>query len=820
MKKTRRFLTAMLALTMSVSTICSFASCGNQDENAIGELNSVTSELQSSIDENKSELDSQIAALTADYTAKFNTLSQQIAQIQQSIITLKSDYDAKLEALKSADEDNAQAIEDLTESYNAKVSTFETAIERLNSIIESNKTQLDNKIAELTLAFEEDLTELLGKVTNLENTRITNVEFLSNGNLLITFGDGSQQVVTAPQQHVHTYGDWYGLGGTSSDGNELCYRICSTCKEVQWKDFAAHEESSGETSDWSDAEVSSETQGSESSSAEQGGSSNPGSEDMGGYIPKKPYELNVYSFTGGYGEAWLDALEKRYMEERAGDVIYVDGIQYDGITFNNAKDKNTMASMVATGAQYDVCFQEQVLFNQFVQQDVFKDMTDVMNSENPYEPGKTLESKLNQQQKDYYMRDNKYYGIPHYAGYVGIVYNKRMFDDTMAYLAKDYDKEMLKVDPINCFVWDLEEPRTPGPDGVEGTDDDGLPITYDEFYALCEFFSTTNKAIAWSGKYRDSYLSWFLTAMTANNEGAEQAALNYSFDGTATNLVSVIEDNNGNPVFTELGEVELEAKNSGYLLAQQKGKYYALDFLETIVDNEWHTANSFSPIYEHLEVQRDFVEGAINPLERPAMLIDGCWWQMEAQDSFTRLKEGGVDNPEDKFGWMPLPCVDEAAAAARAAKLSAGEAGYTLADTHNSLCFIGAQVSDDVYVIAKDFVQFAYTDESLAEFSIITNTPKAVSYTMTADQKAQMSAYGRALMDMQSKADIVYSFANTDFFKRNESLLVDFQNTYSSMFNGRKCLIPVDEFRKGVSAATYFNGMLEMQTYNWELYII
>ena len=246
--------------------------------------------------------------------------------------------------------------------------------------------------------------------------------------------------------------------------------------------------------------------------------------------------------------------------------------------------------MVGTGQKYDVWFQEQVVFNKFVEQKgIFKDMTDVMKSENPYEPGKTLESKMSEEQKDYYMRDGKYYGVPHYAGYVGIVYNKAMFDRQKAYFAKDYDKSYLAENPILCTVLDLEDPRTPGPDGIEGTLDDGLPTTYAEFYALCDVLSSTNKPMSWSGKHRHGYLGWFLQSLSASNESLSQAILNYTFDGTLDSLISVTEEVDGSPEITALDDVEIDAKENGWKVAAQRGKYYALDFLETIVDNGWCT---------------------------------------------------------------------------------------------------------------------------------------------------------------------------------------------------------------------------------------
>ena len=579
------------------------------------------------------------------------------------------------------------------------------------------------------------------------------------------------------------------------------------------------------------SQESSSSQGVSSESSSSQGTTDESSSVSGGnggessYVPQNPFTLNLYSFTGGYGEDWLNALTARYKAERAGDEIWVDGVKYDGINFKMTKEKTTLESMVGTGGQYDVWFQEQVLYNQYVKNySIFKDMTDVLTSPNPYEEGKTLESKLTAEQKDYYMRDGKYYGIPHYAGYVGIVYNKKLFDSNWAYFAKDYDKANLTGTIEDCFVENLTQERTAGPDGMYGTEDDGLPTTYAEFYALCELLDYTCKPISWSGKHRHGYLGWFLTALAANNDGLATASLNYSFDGTTDKLISISEDAVENVTIESLGdEVRIDGYENGWQMASQRGKYYALDFLETIVDNEWYTEGSFSPTYEQTTAQVDFVEGTIKASNRPAMLVEGCWWEMEAKSSFSTLEQGGVQNPRDNFGWFPLPCIDEADAAVRAAALSDDDPttkGYTLTDTHNSLCFIGAQVSDDVYAIAKDFIQFAYTDESLAEFSIITDTTKAVQYTMTDAQKAQMSAYGRSLMTMQEQADIVYSFAKNEFFQNNEGLLVDYKKTYSAMIGGKQYDIAVDEFKKGTSAVKYFNGLLDLWKYNWSMYVV
>ena len=65
---------------------------------------------------------------------------------------------------------------------------------------------------------------------------IEKVEYDENGNLVITFTDGSTQIVKAPEQHVHTFGDWTVFTGDDTPcENRLFFRTCSTCYSIEWK---------------------------------------------------------------------------------------------------------------------------------------------------------------------------------------------------------------------------------------------------------------------------------------------------------------------------------------------------------------------------------------------------------------------------------------------------------------------------------------------------------------------------------------------------------------------------------------------------------
>lgn len=522
---------------------------------------------------------------------------------------------------------------------------------------------------------------------------------------------------------------------------------------------------------------------------------------------KNPYKVKLFNFGAGYGREWLDTLITRYKKVRAGKEFTVDGVTYDGVDFTVTSDKTTMMStLVDSNVPYDIVFHEQILYSKWAE-NYFSPITEVLTTANQYDNGKTIESKLSDEQKAYYKINGEYYGIPHYAGYVGISYNKAMFEENGWYFKADYtDKEFSSG---NCFTKEKSK-RSAGPDGVKGTDDDGLPTTYDEFFALCDVISDSDTdPISWTGKHRQEYLNWFITALTANYEGLDQMSLNYSYNGTATNLISV--DANGN--ITKLDDVTINGKTNGEELTKQAGKYYALSFLEKIADEEWHTDTSYDDTTEQTTTQRDFVVS-----DASAMMVDGCWWEMESATYFDELQQVGGQDFKDDFAWMPLPCATKEEAAARATKMKNGGNGYTLVDTHNSLAFLSKNISAGAKEIAVDFLQFAYTDESLSEFSKITDTTKALQYTMSDADKAEMSAYGQSLVAIKEKSDIVYGFSTTAFYKTNlETLFKDYKNAYDCQYttNSTAVSIAFDQFKQGKSAKEYFDGMYTKRCMQW-----
>ncbi len=537
-----------------------------------------------------------------------------------------------------------------------------------------------------------------------------------------------------------------------------------------------------------------------------GGNNNGGTSDGGSASEKpsgvtNPYALKVFNFNGGYGSEWLSALEKRYEAEKAGKTITIDGKTYDGIDVQIDAVKKVMKEMAGTYnfATNHIYFHEDVWYTTYLRNgNTFAEMTEALTTDNPYEPGTTLESKLSAEQKAYFNVDGKYYGIPHYAGYVGVNYDIDLFEEKGYYLKDGYSYNGDTATLAACFT-NVAAEKTAGPDGKKGTDDDGLPATYDEFFMLCGWITQNGDTpITWDNGNRQKYLNWFISSLAASYEGLEQTNLNYTFSGTAKNLVSVANDG----TVTKLPETEISSEN-GYELAKQAGKYYGLTFIEQLAKNDWY----YSPAgLTNTDAQDKFIQGIGETYV--AMLMDGVWWENEADSTFTSEELAGMPSRKDRnYGFMPLPAATNEKATERAKALNAGKNGYTLLDTHNSLCFIGKGLSEDARKLAIDFIQFAYTDNSLAEFSITTDTTKALKYTMSDADKAKMSAYGRSIINMQERADVVYSFSREKFYQDNEASLADYDAAFRAEVDGNTVSVPLDSFVGGKSVKTYFDGL-------------
>ncbi|MCI8413246.1 MAG: hypothetical protein HFE47_04030, partial [Clostridia bacterium] len=344
-------------------------------------------------------------------------------------------------------------------------------------------------------------------------------------------------------------------------------------------------------------------------------------------------QLYINNYGGGYGSGWLRAVKERY-EELHKDDVWEEGKR--GVQIYISSPKTAATSAAIRNNRDEVYFNEYSYYRSLKSDGVLLDLTEAVTADlGDYgdTAGKTIESKLTVQQREFFgIEENgsaHYYGLPHYAGYTGITYNVDLFDEKGYYFVDGYETKSKKF----LFYYNSAE-KSAGPDGVKGTSDDGLPVTYDDFFLLLQQMQSEGiTPISWNGTHRDTYLSYLLQSLVADYEGAEQMMLNYTFSGTATDLGTV-----QNGVFVkDANPTEIRAVN-GYDVYRQQGKYEALEFLRKLVvktNDDYHNTLAFNGGYSHMDAQRDFLyaghDGVTDPI---GMLVDGIWWQSEANATF------------------------------------------------------------------------------------------------------------------------------------------------------------------------------------------
>ncbi len=508
--------------------------------------------------------------------------------------------------------------------------------------------------------------------------------------------------------------------------------------------------------------------------------------------------LYVYSFTSGFGSEWLTSLISDY-EEKMKDVEIAGK---KGINIEPTAEKSDVAGSQMRGRSEVIYFLEQQDYYELLSGNYIADITSAITSTNPYD-GKTLESKMFEDQKSYFGRtidgEVHYYAYPHYFTSFGIAYDVTLFDTKGYYFADGYDPSGELAD---MFVGTEGWTKTAGPDGEKGSDDDGLPTTYEEFFLLCDYISGVgnDNPVVWTGQYRNSYLTHFINAMVTDYNGYEQMRLNYEFDGTATNLGKVVDG-----VFVPDEKDTYIDGTNGYELARQAGKYYAMNFYKTLFDKPYvqnKQGTLFGSSYSHLTAQQDFLKKSTT---RNAMLLDGSWWQTEATDMFVAM--GKLDNNDSKqnrkIGWMPLP---------KATSEQVGEKA-TMFDIMYPLCVMknGLDVNSWEYKYALDFIQFANSDEQLAKFTKITSCTKALNYDLTGAQYDALTPFGQSFYDAYKKADIVFPYDNNLLFANNQTTFNEIGNDNGSAFYKSKDYSTyfTTALEKGHTVGAYFNGMYD-----------
>lgn len=501
--------------------------------------------------------------------------------------------------------------------------------------------------------------------------------------------------------------------------------------------------------------------------------------------------LSVLSYDGGIGSEWLKKVAKRF-EEKYANVSFEEG--KTGVIIDITNDKLDGKNGVTT-TPYAVWFSESVNFNDLIATGQIVDISDIVTGSlseisGGAETG-SIEDKLSQEYKDALPAiDGKYYCLPHYEVYTGLVYDVDLFDEYGYYFSQ------------NGGFTAVAENKTVGPDGVKGTKDDGLPSSYEELYTLMDQMVADGVVpFTWVGAH-ENYVNDLFAGLQAAYAGKDEFLLNVTFDSSATNTQATIIDSfNGDaPV-----EKKVDITNAnGYLMSLQAGKYYAFELMEKIMSNDsYHTKLDKST--SHLDTQEKYILSSLKAGEKPiAMMIEGTYWYNEATEALKRSVNTYKAQAEGRrFGWMPLPVQYEGSVTEGNGKKN------TVLESLCSFAFINAKYKDDAVIldVAKKFLQFCYTDESLVEFSVTTGLPKGVNYTIPEDKLALIdNYYQKDLLDTKMNSDVVYPYSANPIFFNNMGDFIFNQGgkLWEGTVDGKTTTNFYAALKSGVSAKDYF----------------
>ncbi|MDD4125799.1 MAG: extracellular solute-binding protein [Eubacteriales bacterium] len=512
-------------------------------------------------------------------------------------------------------------------------------------------------------------------------------------------------------------------------------------------------------------------------------------------------QLYVYNYDGGVGTDWLERVQERfeneYAETKFEPGVMVNGVEKKGVQIVISAEKSVPTATLAS-SNNEVFFLQTINYNELASQGRLLDISDIMTKKLPGEE-KTLADKLLPSQLSAFSALNgNYYVLPHYEIISGLTYDVDLFEEKKFFIKDDGTwtnfEESYNEDPALCRL-------SAGPDGIKGNYDDGLPANYGQLEKLCIRMSQLGVTpFVWAGQLQH-YFNYLFGALWCKYQGAEEMSYNVTHNSGAKTTRVISSFNGTEPV---LEEVQIPGANLS-MLKRQAGKYYAVEFLSKIFENNWYNPAFTAGTVSHLDAQAAFVFGRLEgaPI---GMLIEGNYWYHEASDAIRRSENTYSDEAKNRrLAWMPLPGVpgDTPVTEENGVKDSA----YDLV---SAFAFINNNISSDENkkALAKLFLQYCYTDESLQDFTMVTGLRRGVQYELKDEQFGQMNYYFQSLYTFLKNADVLYPYSDTEDFVRNQGSYnftqhsSMFQSNIDGTFQTAFALL-----KRDVSAKDFFVGM-------------
>lgn len=539
-------------------------------------------------------------------------------------------------------------------------------------------------------------------------------------------------------------------------------------------------------------------------------------DNSSGQVNKAKTQLYIGLGTNGLTEYMEDTIKK--FEDKYKDVSFEDGKTGVQVFFKYDEKFSNFDTLPINYTGY----QEKLVITENVPYDRIKKMaleiTDVATtplnksvvaSEKSRTETETIAGKMLPQFKKYFDADGKYYALPSQFARMGLVYDESLFEKNGLYFAAENATHSFEYTCNNVYTGKegtylfvdegyTKDELSKGPDGKAGTYDDGLPATYEEFFALCDLMQKEFgiEPVRWAGKVQ-SYMMGVAESLAADYEGDEYV-LKTNFNGTAHNLVKF--DDNGKMVFGADGKPETYSlainNENGHELTAQLGFYNALKFMDAFLKSDYYDKDlCFNGTSDHLTTQTKYLlsdkESKVSSI---AMLAEGSWWYGEAANTFKDMAQKYGESwsaKKRKFAYLPLPKADESLI---------GKQESTFA-VLNMTSFITKDAAKEQADVAKLFLRDMYSREGLLNFVSITGQMRPYTLNLTDDEYDSLTRFGKSNYDTLKNNNILYLPSDNVLYRTNNSIL---DATYNFHWTSNLGETLTFVLRAGSDAKTYF----------------
>ncbi len=500
--------------------------------------------------------------------------------------------------------------------------------------------------------------------------------------------------------------------------------------------------------------------------------------------------ISFHNYGGGTGVKWIELAAETFAKNNA-DRVFENGKKGVYIEIDDVQGYNVSNLASST---FDVLVGDARSFL-YASKDLLLELDEVVKDDT--REGGSIEDNLIEQAKESSKYNGKYYSIPFFEYYPGLSYNHEVFEKRGYFIAEGDNgtafTSKYSATPVR-FTNDVTK-KSVGADGVAGTEDDGLPVSLEQFIVLMDKIKKDGQyaPVVLSGRYLN-YSQYFAAGLMSALAGKEQMANFYNASGeveivcreASGNSVELTDEN----LFPGIDyikkpktkKVTLTAEN-GYLGSDLAARYYANAIFEIMEKEGFWSQDVQDENRDHLGAQLAFLTGKKNAArQNAAMLVESSYWMNEARDNNLgpKVKQAlGKNIEEVDVRFMSLPtCFYTADAEVGASSVVNTGRSAMMANNSN-----GRLDKDPVKkALVLEFIKFLNTEEQLQEYTIVSGMARSIDYDLPAadangdikitciDGKTYtFASYYQHLWNLRKSdgSNVVFETSGTESFQKN-----------------------------------------------------